>query len=70
MWQEVSNTAESVVYHWDADASLGMADEYDPMAVQVALTHEGIIMDAYDDNMHIGTFAKTYVELFEWLAGR
>ena len=38
-------------------------------SVQIVVTGEGIILDAFDNGTEAGTFAKTFDELYEWLTG-
>lgn len=63
---------ESVSYYHDFDEKNGMADEVDPRGFQLTITHEGIIMDAYDNSTEalIGTKAMMWDEWWEEIAGR
>lgn len=46
-----------------------LPDEDDQAArgVQILVTGEGIILDAFREDENVGTFAKTFDELYEWL---
>ena len=53
----------------DDPARVGRTYEIDEArSLTVSLTHEGIIIDAYDGNDHVGTSGMTAEEWFEYIA--
>lgn len=53
----------------DDPARVGRTYEIDEArSLTVSLTHEGVIIDAYDGNDHVGTMAAMAEEWFEYIA--
>jgi len=68
----ISELTSSSQFYCDFDDFRHINDEPDHRSIEVKITEEGVIIDAWENSGQslVGTFAMTYEELHDWLTAR